>query len=109
MSRIYLASPYSHKDPMVRQERVELAEAKAIELMKASNDNMVFSPVVYGHRLEIRGLHYGDASWRNWSMSFLMNWAEVLVIYTLDGWRESMGVIREHNYAEEKGMPIIYL
>lgn len=107
MARIYLASPYSDPDPLVRKNRVRLAEAKAIELMEAGNQ--VFSPVVYGGRMVELGCELDDAYWDEWSMSFLQKWAEVLAFYRIDGFRKSEGMTKEWVYACDHHMPIIYV
>lgn len=69
MARIYLASPYTHHDPLVRKKRVQAVTAKAIELMEAGNQ--VFSPVAYSGGLIELGCQLDDSYWYDWSMEFL--------------------------------------
>ena len=45
MSFIYLATPYSHKDPQVRQNRYEHACKVAGKLMEEGN--LVFCPIAH--------------------------------------------------------------
>jgi hypothetical protein len=58
---IYLASPYSHPDPAVRQERYEAVCQAAAELI--SRGHIVFSPVAHSHTIATYGLP-GD--WEFW-------------------------------------------
>lgn len=107
MARIYLASPYTHDDPQVRKERVQLAEAKAIELMQVGNQ--VFSPVAHSGRLVEQGCVLDDSYWYDWSFSFLEHWAEILAYYRIAGFRQSKGMPAEWDWAYKHKMPIIYL
>ena len=45
---IYLASPYSHPDPSVREQRFQNACRIAAELMRSGR--IVYSPVAHSHR-----------------------------------------------------------
>jgi Domain of unknown function (DUF1937). len=46
---IYLASPYSHPDPLVREARFDAACRAMADLVHAGQ--IVFSPIVHGHPL----------------------------------------------------------
>ena len=55
---IYLASPYSDPDPIVREKRFAAACLAAASLI--GSGEAVFSPIVHGHPL----VHYGlPADW----------------------------------------------
>ncbi|HUE74780.1 MAG TPA: DUF1937 family protein [Pirellulaceae bacterium] len=51
---IYLASPYWHSDPAVRNQRFRAACRATAEMIRQGTT--VFSPVVYGHALVGEGL-----------------------------------------------------
>jgi Domain of unknown function (DUF1937) len=97
---IYLASPYSHSDPAVREQRFDAACATAAVLMRAGH--IVFSPVIHGHPLTRLGLP-GD--WLFWESQarWQLERCEEVVVLMLDGWDESDGVRAEVEIATELG------
>ncbi len=102
----YLASPYTHPDPAVRQWRFEAACRLTATLMRAGQ--MVFSPVVHSHPLTRYGLPKGWDFWRRYDRIHLERCSELAVLM-LDGWRESKGVTAEINIAWELDKPVRYL
>jgi len=48
---IYLATPYSHDDPEVMEERFALVTATAAQLMLAGY--VVYSPITHGHAVQV--------------------------------------------------------
>ena len=58
---IYLASPYSHPDPAVRERRFRAACSAAAFLLQAGH--AVFSPIAHGHVLAEHGL---PTDWSFW-------------------------------------------
>jgi nucleoside 2-deoxyribosyltransferase len=103
---IYLASPYSHPNPNVRQTRFEQACGAAAALIRAGV--AVFSPVAHSHPIA----HFGvPTSWEFWAHVDREHLArsDVLAILTLPGWRESIGVTAEIAVARELAIPIVYI
>ncbi len=103
---IYLASPYSHIDPAVREQRFQIASRVAADLFRRGH--LVFSPVSHSHAIAIHGLPADWEFWRPFDILMLMACDE-LVVLMLDGWRESRGVWAEVNLAKKRGLPISYL
>lgn len=106
MSFAYLASPYSHPDPKVRQERFEAACKAAAELMKMGKK--VFAPIAYTHPLEA---HTGEQShdwWMSQDYPFLMV-ANELIVLMLPGWEQSKGVAEEVRFFKLTGRPVNYM
>ena len=103
---IYLASPYSHPDPTVRDRRYLAACRAAADLLRTGVT--VFSPVVQGHVLSRFGLPTDWGFWRRHDCEHLRRCDEVVVL-TLDGWRKSVGVLAEIELAREFGKPVRYL
>jgi hypothetical protein len=101
---IYLASPYSHPDPMVREARFQAACRQAAELMRCGIS--VFSPIVYSHSIVAYGLPADWATWERLDRAILEICSEVLVL-ALDGWRESEGVQAEIEVAKRLGKPVV--
>lgn len=101
---IYLASPYSHPDAAVRQLRFEKVRELTAELLKSGA--VVFSPIVYGHMIATEFKLPGDAKyWFNFNRAILRH-ASSMIVYQLDGWRESKGVQQEISLATELGIPV---
>ncbi|MBC7855845.1 MAG: DUF1937 family protein [Pirellulaceae bacterium] len=103
---IYLASPYSHPDPTIRDQRYLAACRAAVELLQTGAT--VFSPVVQGHALSRFGLPTDWEFWRKHDGEHLRRCDE-LVVVTLNGWQESVGVLAEIELAREFGKPVRYL
>jgi Domain of unknown function (DUF1937) len=103
---IYLASPYSHPDPAIREVRFEAACRAAAGLISAGH--AVFAPVVQGHSLVGYGIPGDWAFWAPLARQHLAQCDEVLVLQ-LDGWRESEGVRAEMALAAELGKRVDYL
>lgn len=108
MSYIYLASPYSHPDPEVRERRFEAACRAAGRLMLKGK--VVFSPVAHSHPIERIGLdrRYGQDFWLRQDIPFLRGAAELCVL-KLPGWEQSIGVEAEIQYARLHRIPVTYL
>ena len=103
---IYLASPYSHPDAAIREERFHAACQAAAQLMQA--ENIVFSPVVHSHPIALYGLPTDWRFWERHDREQLMRCDEVVVLM-FDGWQESEGVHAEIRIAAELGKPVRYL
>ena len=103
---IYLATPYSHADPAVREQRFRAACRAAARLMRAGH--FVFSPVAHGHCIALHGL---PADWRFWEPldRHQLERCDEVVVLMLDGWRDSTGVAAEIRIAGELGKPVRYL
>jgi nucleoside 2-deoxyribosyltransferase len=103
---IYLASPYSHPDPAVREQRFRAACRAAVALLRAVQ--VVFSPITHSHPLAQHGLPGNWQFWERYDRAFLERCDEVVVLM-LDGWGESVGVQAEIRIAWELGKPVRYL
>ena len=103
---IYLASPYWHADPSIRNQRFRATCRVTAELI--CEGLTVFSPIVYGHALTAHGLPGGWEFWQRHDRQHLAHCAEVLVLM-LDGWRESEGVQAELELAAALGKPVRYM
>lgn len=102
---IYLASPYSHDQPAVRQRRYELARDVTGRLIQVGH--VVFSPIVYSHQFaESHGTEF-----RAWSFFDLamIDAASELIVLMIDGWELSKGVWAEVEHAKQKGITVRYM
>lgn len=103
---IYLASPYSHPDPEVRELRYREVCRCAARLMRAGQH--VFSPIAHSHGIAQHGVPGDWAYWESLDRRFLEMCDEVGVLM-LDGCHESKGVQAEIRIARELGRPITHL
>jgi hypothetical protein len=60
---VYLASPYSHPDPAVREQRFHAACRATAALLRAGC--VVFSPIVHSHALVAHGVPTDWAFWQH--------------------------------------------
>ena len=108
MKKIYLACPYSHPDPMVRQQRFDMVCQKAAELMEQGY--CVFSPISHSHPIS----KYTTADANNYSFCLKQDMAWLMVcdefhILCLPGWEESIGVKIEDLMADlVSNIPVIF-
>jgi hypothetical protein len=103
---LYLASPYTHGDPRVREARFDAACRATAALVRAGH--VVFSPVVHSHPLVRFGLPTDWEYWERCDREYLRHATE-LVVLKLDGWRESVGVQAEIDLALDMGLPTRFL
>jgi len=103
---VYLASPYSHPDPAVRQARYRAVCRAAAALLAAGQP--VFSPIAHSHPLVEYGLPADWSFWQRYDQELLARCDE-LVVLMLPGWCESVGVQAEIQIARELGKPVRYL
>jgi len=104
---IYLASPYSHPDPAVREARFDAVSRKAGELMRAGWN--VFSPISHMHPIAVRGgLPLGWDFWQAYDRE-MISACDSLMVFKLDGWKESKGVQAEIEIEQSLGLPVMYV
>lgn len=100
---IYLASPYSDPDPVVRWSRYEAVCRHAAHMLR--DGHLVYSPVVHGHALAQRGLPGDWAYWERHNREMLRR-CDALLVLTLPGWETSRGVQAEVALARALGLPV---
>ena len=104
---IYIASPYTHADPAVMEQRFDAACRAAGELMRQGH--VVFSPIAHTHPIAVRcELPRGWDFWERFDREFIRA-AEKVVVLKLPGWEESNGVAAEIKLAEAAGIPVEYM
>ena len=102
---IYLASPYTHRDRAVCEQRFNDACFTAAALMRAGFS--VFSPIVHSHPLVRYGLPIEWEFWQAHDCKHLRR-CDSMIVLTLDGWKLSRGVQAEINLAIAMDLPIHY-
>jgi hypothetical protein len=106
MTLAYLASPYSHPDPLVKQMRLAIVNRVAAELL--SQGMLIFSPLTYSVPLSQAGAHKGWVNWKEFDFAMIARCDKIIVL-KLPGWEESTGVNEEIAYAKELGLPIEWM
>lgn len=107
MSFYYVASPYYHEAPLVREERYLHASHYIMNCLK--NGEPVFSPIVHCHELaKIWGLPKDRDFWRSYNYAMLER-ALGLRVLRLNGWQSSAGVKEEIADAERLNIPVSFI
>jgi uncharacterized protein (DUF3820 family) len=104
---IYLATPYSHEDPLVREDRFRVVTKAAADLMQFGL--LVYSPITHGHLLaQSGGL---PKTWEYWKEhnSKMMLVCTHLVVLNIPGFKESIGVAMEIKLAEGRGLSTLII
>lgn len=106
---IYLAAPYSDKDPWIMENRFQLINKAASVLM--SRGVYVFSPISHTHPIAVASngdLPRGWEFWEEYDKLMIRNCSEMYVL-CLDGWEASIGVKAEMKIAKELNINITYI
>lgn len=104
---IYLASPYSHPDPYLREERYLRAMHALGYLL--SKKQWAYSPIVHCHELKkVSELPPGYKFWLEFDRHVIKRCDKVTVL-RIEGFAQSKGVAAEIAFAEEQGIPVDYL
>lgn len=106
MSFAYLASPYSHPEKEVRQERFRAACKAAAQLMEGGRG--VFAPIPHSHPIEEFVNTNNHDFWMRQDYPLLIA-ANELVVLMLPGWEQSKGVAEEIRVFKLLGRPITYM
>jgi len=102
----YLASPYTHSHASIREGRASYAAMIGASLKRLGLH--IFAPIPHGHALAEFGLPLDFNWWNNYSYNVLSR-CDGLIVAMINGWDESKGVAAEIKYAEEHGIPVVYL
>ena len=108
MGLSYLASPYTHADPQVRQDRYVAACKKAAELMLAGK--VIFCPIAHSHPIAEQmpeGMAVDGVFWKNQDAPYV-EMCDELIVLMLPGWELSSGIKHEVERANERGLKVIY-
>lgn len=106
MQIAYLASPYSHWDPRIKDLRHRIVNHVASELMKEGIG--VYSPLTHNLPLAELGIKCSWDVWRDYDKEMLSRCDRVIVL-KIPGWEVSTGVSDEIAYAKELGYDIEYI
>ena len=101
---IYLASPYSHPDDLIRKTRFLIAQEVTAGLINLGK--FIYSPIVHCHELaETYAMPTDFVFWRRYNIDMLRR-ADCMYILEIPGWDTSDGVKHEMLVASEIGIEI---
>ena len=104
---VYLATPYSHPDPEIREWRFKRVNKVAARLMREGVN--VFSPISHTHPIAVAGdLPKGFDFWEQYDREILSHCTK-MIVFRQEGWQLSAGVAAELSIAAELGLEIEYV
>lgn len=104
---LYLASPYSHEDPIMLKTRYLLTMQCVAGLLKQGI--LSYSPIVHFHELAARFLLPADATfWMKHNIRMLRS-CDAIGVLKIDGWEKSEGVAIEMKLASKLNLPCIFV
>jgi len=106
MGLMYLASPLTHADPLVRFSRQYQARRHTKWLIKKGVN--VFSPIAYTAAIGLNDLPF---DWNYWGRMCLeqVAAAQAVLVLMIPGWDTSVGVTAEIAHARKLRKPVWYL
>ena len=103
----YLATPYTSKDWVVKENRFDKVNEVAAKLIQRGE--IIFSPISHTHPIAKAGELPGNWEfWDKFDRTYLECCYKIYVL-KLNGWEESKGVQAEIKIAEELDLEIEYL
>lgn len=101
---VYLACPYIDKQGLGREyDRFNAVTKAAAELSRQGL--VVFSPITHSHPMAMYGLPKDWAFWQRVDYAYL-RCSRQLRVLTLDGWKDSVGVRAEMEFAFANNIPV---
>jgi len=104
---IYLASPYSHPDSTVREERYQEALKCAVAL--AGSCGVPYSPIVHWHVAAKLHKLPTDAEFWKYQNKVMLELATSVTVLRLPGWESSAGVAQELTWANERKLKVVFI
>jgi hypothetical protein len=103
----YVASPYTHKDPEVRQGRHKTATEIAKRLTQLGYS--CFVPIAYDGGWEVDPNFQIDHSWNFWERIDLpiLDRCSGLILMQMPDWEKSQGIAGELEHCRQHGIPVM--
>ena len=104
----YLASPYSHPSDELKNLRYEAVNRVGAILCK--RNLIIIEPIAMCHMKSLQyDLPTGYEYWKTRDRTFVKLSDGGVIVLAIPGWRESVGVSDEVQYARELGHEVYYL
>lgn len=107
MSFVYIASPYSDPERVIRYARYSLVSLCVANLFKQGVT--AYSPIAHNHHIATRHDMPTDAAFWLRHNDEMLDAAAELWVCNLEGWEQSEGVRHEIEYAELVSLPIRFV
>jgi hypothetical protein len=107
---VYLASPLSHPFKEIEKMRYEDINKVAANLHELYPQVAFILPITQSYKLKEYNTNLGTSfeAWKDRDLEFI-NRSDELWIVTIDGWKESIGVMAELDFALQYQMPIYFI
>ena len=104
---VYLACPYWHENPAIREQRFRAVNKVAgILIMRG---DIVFSPISHSHPInETLTQRPPNTYWVDFDSAYLQH-SYKMVVLMIDGWDRSAGIKAEMAMAKEMGIQTIFV
>lgn len=104
---VYLACPYSHDDPVIREMRFKQANMAAGKLMERGY--IVFSPLSHCHPISVQ--YRLPTDWEFWQKfcTTYVRLCNTMFVLMVPGWEESRGITEELKLAKELGIHVEFI
>ena len=109
---VVVSGPYSHKDPLVKAERIKTIAKACVKLMADGKTSLAVSPLLYGlclidHVEKDSGVKMPDSYdfWGKFCLDFVVSGTDLYVL-NIDGWEDSNGTKGEIIKAKEINIPV---
>jgi len=107
MKTCYLGLPYSHPSRKVRWRRFNAANRAAAHLFSLGYNCL--SPISHSHPISLHMDNSQDSEFWTAVDEYWQRQCDELIILTLDGWRESVGLKKEINLALQFGQKVFFM
>lgn len=102
----YIASPYSHPDPIRRE--LNFLGVMRFTAWWLKQGHFGYSPIVHSHEMAQKNeLPYEFEWWQAYNEAMIRALGSVVAL-CLDGWKESRGIASELALCEREGIPVEY-
>lgn len=103
----FISSPYSHQDPDTEAMRARLAGDFAAYCWR-DRGLIPISPIAHWHDIGRRNRLPGNAmAWVAWNKTLVQK-SDMMYVLCLPGWRDSLGVSYEVQFARDAEVPVFY-
>lgn len=117
MTYTYVASPYSHPETKVREQRYRETRDWIANHFKLYRSPVLFSPIVHCHDMVKANKLKGDAATWNYYNLTMLKGSTALWVLKLPGWSTSKGIQGDHatglvgelEYAKQLNKPVKFI
>lgn len=101
----YVATPYTHPNKEVMRLRRDLVTEYCAR--QSRKGFVIFSPITHSHEIALYGTPTSWGFWQQIDKEFLRV-CDYMVVLTLPGWKDSIGVTAERDHCDDAGIPVFY-